>query len=60
MDNSFGTDQIGGIELAKKLHNDGFTNLYLFSGKNFEAGEVPDYIKVILKTNIDALCKAIE
>jgi len=59
-DNNFGSNSITGVELAKQLHEMGFTNLYLFSGRDFEAGEVPDYLKLIPKTDIDGLCKAIQ
>ena len=58
MDNDFGSNNISGIELAKQLHESGFTKLYLFSGKDFVEEEVPGYLKIILKTDIDSLCKA--
>ena len=60
MDNNFGENQIDGRGLAEKLHKDGFKKLYLFSGTEFGKGEVPDYLTVILKTDIDSLCKVIE
>ncbi len=40
-----------GFSLAKKLNNDGFTNLYLFSGDKFDS--VPPYLKVVAKHNYD-------
>ncbi|MCC2624497.1 MAG: putative Phenylalanine racemase (ATP-hydrolyzing) [Burkholderiales bacterium] len=40
-----------GFSLAKKLHNDGFTDLYISSGDKFDS--VPDYLKVIAKHHYD-------
>lgn len=55
MDNDFGSKCISGIELAKQLHEAGFTKLCLFSGKDFDKGEVPDYLTVIKKGDQDYL-----
>lgn len=44
-----------GIDLAKQLHAAGYTHLYLLSGKDFEAGEVPDYLTVIMKMDTDKI-----
>jgi FixJ family two-component response regulator len=54
MDNDF-KSSMNGIELAKKLHNKGYTNLYLFSGKDFMTGKVPNYVTIITKADIDEL-----
>ncbi|HBC71158.1 MAG TPA: hypothetical protein DCZ38_00025 [Coxiellaceae bacterium] len=54
MDNDF-KSSIGGIELAKQLHENDYISLYLFSGKDFVDGDVPDYLTVILKTDTDNL-----
>ena len=54
IDHDFKT-QIDGFELAKQLKEMGYTKLYLFTGRNFEKGEVPDYLTVILKSDIDGL-----
>jgi len=43
-----GTYPIDGIEIAKQLHDQGYTNLFLLSGQNFS---VPDYLTLILKTD---------
>ena len=40
---------INGLELAEKLHQLGFTKLFLFSGKQFAAEKLPGYLTVILK-----------
>ena len=51
---------INGIDLAKKLYECGYNNLYLFSGKNFKKSEIPDYLTIIIKTDIDAFDKIVE
>ena len=56
MDNDFHC-QITGVELAKQLHETGFTQLYLFSGKDFEKDEIPNYLKVITKEDLIGLSK---
>jgi hypothetical protein len=38
---------ITGVEIAKQLHEQGYTNLYLISGQALE--QTPDYLTVILK-----------
>ena len=48
-----------GIALAERLASKGFTKLYLLSGTEFEASEVPSYLTVLLKGNIDELEKVI-
>jgi amino acid adenylation domain-containing protein/thioester reductase-like protein len=54
MDNDFKKD-ITGIDLAKKLHEAGYTRLYLFTGKDFAPGDIPKYLTVISKTDYDNL-----
>jgi len=58
MDHDFKA-QIDGIELAKQLNEAGYTKLYLFSGKTFEEGELPDYLTLLLKGDMDALDKLV-
>lgn len=48
-----------GIALAERLASKGFTKLYLLSGTEFKASEVPSYLTVLLKGNIDELEKVI-
>ncbi|OGO92404.1 MAG: hypothetical protein A3F41_00340 [Coxiella sp. RIFCSPHIGHO2_12_FULL_44_14] len=55
IDNQFDNSTISGIELIQKLHEQGYSRLYLLSGWIFEKGEVPDYITVIRKDDIDAI-----
>jgi FixJ family two-component response regulator len=46
---------ITGIELAEELHKDGYNNLYLLSGTDFKKDKVPDYLTVIIKSDMDTL-----
>lgn len=59
MDNDF-KSSIDGINLAKQLHENGYTNLYLLSGKDFDANEVPSYLTVISKIDTDKLLSFID
>lgn len=45
---------IDGISIAKKLHETGYTNLFLLSGELFD---VPDYLRLILKTDKEEIKK---
>jgi FixJ family two-component response regulator len=38
-----------GFDLLKKLHEQGYSKLYLLSGRSFEKQEIPSYITVLLK-----------
>lgn len=60
IDHEFKGSKLNGFDVAKQLHEQGFTRLYLFSGRDFEKSEVPNYLTVILKTDIDALSKLAE
>ncbi|CAL7961192.1 Sensor protein [Gammaproteobacteria bacterium] len=53
MDHDF-KSQMNGIDLAEQLHEAGYTKLYLFSGKTFEKKEIPDYLTVLLKGDVNA------
>lgn len=46
---------IDGIELAKQLYKDGYTKLYLLSGKDFNKEDemLPSYLSVILKSDVN-------
>jgi FixJ family two-component response regulator len=56
IDNRFKNEPITGIDLAKKLHNIGFSDLYLYSGWEFDDDDlVPKFLKMIEKTDIDAI-----
>jgi hypothetical protein len=58
MDNDL-QNRINGIELAKQLHEAGYTNLYLLSGKDFEKGKVPSYLRVLSKGDMDVFDKLV-
>lgn len=53
LDNNFTMVDELGVDIAKKLHELGFTRLYLLSGDTFKPEEIPSYLTVILKTQID-------
>lgn len=58
MDNHF-QNHISGIELAKQLNEAGYTKLYLLSGKTFEKREIPNYLTVLLKGDVECLDKLV-
>ncbi|MEN9390977.1 MAG: hypothetical protein RL017_274 [Pseudomonadota bacterium] len=60
VDCQFPEENVNGVEICKELHAKGFTNFYLYSGMEFDAGELPSYIKTILKADMEALDKFIE
>lgn len=54
IDNQFKSENIDGIEIARQLHQDGYTRLYLFSGTDFSKDPIiPGYLTPIFKTDID-------
>jgi PAS domain S-box-containing protein len=55
LDNNFTMVDELGIDFAKNLHELGFTRLYLLSGDTFKPGEIPSYLTVIIKTDIDKI-----
>lgn len=58
LDNQFQREYARGIEIAQELHEEGYTSLYLFSGEDFRFNQdtvIPDYLTVILKSDIDML-----
>jgi FixJ family two-component response regulator len=52
MDNDMASG-INGIELAQKLHEMGYTQLYLHSGLDFEKKDVPNYLTIVRKGDFD-------
>jgi signal transduction histidine kinase/FixJ family two-component response regulator len=46
-----------GIDLARKLYNMGYTNLYMLSGEQLDDKIVPPYLTVILKNDLEFLEK---
>ncbi|MCC2625728.1 MAG: hypothetical protein K0R14_1601 [Burkholderiales bacterium] len=54
MDNQFEQENITGIELARQLHEKGFSRLYLFSGSDYSGdSSIPKYLTPILKTDLE-------
>lgn len=51
LDKNFSGD-MDGMELAKNLHEQGFTKLFLVSGETFDEGAFPGYITIVPKMNI--------
>ncbi|MEI8054740.1 MAG: PAS domain-containing protein [bacterium] len=60
VDHEFEGSKLNGFDVAKQLHEQGFTRLYLLSGRTFEKSEIPDYLTVIMKTDTDAIFKLAE
>lgn len=42
-----------GIELAKLLYGAGYGNMYLFSGRSFSTDQVPSYLSIISKSDVE-------
>jgi len=55
LDNNFEKSGIKGVEVAQKLYEKGFTNLYMLSGNKIDSSETPAYLKVILKNDLDGI-----
>ena len=58
LDNNFTQHKIKGITIARKLHHQGFTNLYLISGEVFEEKTIqrmPKYLTLIMKKDIEQI-----
>jgi hypothetical protein len=53
LDNRYQSAGIDGFTLAKQLHEEGYTKLYLLTGDTFESGTTPDYVKVVRKDDIE-------
>jgi len=57
LDNNFNSADLRGLDVAKKLHEQGFTRLYILSGEVFEKNQIPDYVTVIRKDDLESLQK---
>lgn len=55
IDNNFNNSSTKGVDVAKKLHEIGMTKLYLLSGEDFNFHHLPEYLTVILKTDLDRI-----
>lgn len=49
--------EINGFDLAIKLHEFGYSNLYILSGSEFQRQKVPDFLSVIVKGDINSFNK---
>jgi hypothetical protein len=59
LDNHYATSDLKGLDVAKELHERGYQHLYLLSGEAFGTGDVPAYLTVIGKTDIERLKKIV-
>ncbi|MBS0358569.1 MAG: PAS domain S-box protein [Proteobacteria bacterium] len=57
LDCNFEGSKILGTELARQLHERGYTCLYLLTGQAFEMGSLPSYLTVLRKDDIDSIAK---
>lgn len=55
LDNFFDAESVDGMHIATELHELGYKCLYLLSGKQFNESDIPPYLKVILKNDIDSI-----
>lgn len=55
IDKNFAGSAFDGLSLAKKLHEQGYTRLFLCSGETFNKGETPDYLTVVPKIEMSSL-----
>lgn len=53
-------ETMNGIDVIKILQKKGFTNCYLYSGMEFDDGDLPDGISVILKDKINEISSLFE
>lgn len=55
LDNNYATSELKGLDVAKELYERGYTQLYLLSGETLNDTEIPHYLTVIGKNNIEKL-----
>lgn len=55
LDNNFEKSGIKGVEVAERLYEKGFTNLYMLSGNAVDQTTVPKYLRVILKNDLEGI-----
>lgn len=60
LDYHYEQTMIKGLEIARQLHEMGFSQLYLLSGQPLIGDDIPDYLTVIRKDNIEAIQKSLE
>ncbi|MBY0377517.1 MAG: ATP-binding protein, partial [Gammaproteobacteria bacterium] len=59
LDNNYKNSLQKGIDVAKHLHQQGYERLYLLSGESFRKEELPEYLTVIRKEDIESLRNSI-
>lgn len=57
IDNNYKNSDLKGTDIAQKLHDIGYNNLYILSGENSEDIDCNDYATALLKTDIDSIQK---
>lgn len=57
LDNHFSNSPLTGIDIAKTLYSQGFTNLYLLSGKELVQDELPAYLIYLRKNDTENIRK---
>jgi PAS domain-containing protein/nitrogen-specific signal transduction histidine kinase len=55
LDNNYDNSSLKGINIAKELHEQGYERLYLLSGEVFRKEELPSYLTILEKTDIDSI-----
>ncbi|MFT3742433.1 MAG: PAS domain-containing sensor histidine kinase [Gammaproteobacteria bacterium] len=53
MDNNYSTSNKKGLDIAKQLHQLGYNRLYLLSGETFDKSEIPHFLTVIRKDDVE-------
>lgn len=51
----FNNHELSGFEIIEKLHENGFSNLYLHVGNDFDSDNLPSYIHIVEKSDPDSL-----
>jgi nitrogen-specific signal transduction histidine kinase len=57
IDNNYKNSDLKGADIAQRLHDRGYTNLYILSGENPEDIDCGGYATALLKTDIDNIQK---
>lgn len=57
LDNNYDCSILTGLEVAKKLHMQGYTCLFILSGEAFNKDDIPSYVTVIEKNRCSAFEK---
>ena len=55
LDNNYDNSGRKGVDVAQELHEKGYERLYLLSGEIFKEGELPDYLIVLRKDDIEGI-----